>query len=484
MNSLKRFKKLKVGLVGLIQLNYRGDKEGVYNRSIKELEKLSEELEFDFVYRKKFVVTRQDALEAKLQMESEKVDLLLIQSTSFSSGYLIQELAEIDAYIALWSVPENTSFGPLPLNSFCNMNLNMSELDRFMPYLKKDAKWFYGYPSEDLFKKRFEVTIRALRAIKNIRGSKYLLVGGRAPGFDNLFYDPRVLKARLNVTVDEMEFGDLKVRFFNQEEEKIKKIVGEIEEKYPIKDEFARNSLLKMARLISTVRELESEGGYDGFAIACWPKFRTELGMVPCASYAYLSDELTTTVCEGDVVSLASMKALQYIADYPAILMDMSHFDFNDNSVFLWHCGVGSKFYGKPNSIFLEKHFNPGPMDPEKGWLTMAPVVTMKFENIPVTIARFANNLNEYFMMSGEFFNGENKPDFDGSRGWLGKLKYFEEEISVIDLINTIMVNKIEHHFPIVKGDYTREVIEFMNWLGFNQIPKVEYKDYYQRRKD
>jgi len=56
------------------------------------------------------------------------------------------------------------------------MNLNMSELDRFMFYLNKDAKWFYGYPDDELFKRRFEVTVRALRAIKNIRGSKFLLV--------------------------------------------------------------------------------------------------------------------------------------------------------------------------------------------------------------------------------------------------------------------------------------------------------------------
>ncbi|MFN6991892.1 MAG: hypothetical protein ACK4MM_04130, partial [Fervidobacterium sp.] len=197
MNFVKKYKKLKVGLVGQIQLNYRGDKESVYNRSIKELEELARELDFDFVYRKEFVVTRQDALNAREHMEDEKIDLLLIQSTSFSSGYLIQELAQINAYIALWAVPENTNSGPLPLNSFCNMNLNMSELDRFLSYLNKDAKWFYGYPKEELFRRRFEITIRALRAIKNIKGSKYLLVGGRAPGFDNLFYDPRVLKSKL-----------------------------------------------------------------------------------------------------------------------------------------------------------------------------------------------------------------------------------------------------------------------------------------------
>ncbi len=475
-------KKIKVGLVGLIQHNFRGDKESVYRRSIEELKELSNEFNFEFVFKKDFVVTRQDAQIAKAEMEEQKVDLLLIQSTSFSSGYLIQELAQFNGFIGLWAVPETTKSGPLPLNSFCNMNLNMSELERFLPYLDKDAKWFYGYPKDELFKRRFLTTLRALRAIKNISGSRFLLVGGRAPGFDNLFYDPRLLRGKLGVSVEEMEFGDLKTRLLNQPDEKIKDVITEIESKYMIKDEFAKNSINKMARLIATVRDLKEEGKYDGFAISCWPKFRAELGMVPCASYAFLSDEMNTTVCEGDIVSLVSMKILQYIADYPAILMDLSDIDFKDNSIFLWHCGIGSKYYAK-EQITLEKHFNPGPKDPEKGWLTMAPVAAMKFAQMPVTIARLTNNLDEYFVMSGEFFENENKPDFDGSRGWLGKLRYFEEDITVLDLVNTIMVNKLEHHFPLVKGDYTNEIIEFMNWMGFDKVPKIEYKDYYQRRK-
>lgn len=474
-------KKLKIGLLGLIQLNYRGNKQEVYNRSIEGLGALSKEMDFDFYYRKDFVVTKADAIDAKKEMEREAVDLLLIQSTSFSSGFLIQELAQFSGYIGLWAVPESTKSGPLPLNSFCNMNLNMSELDRFMFYLNKDAKWFYGYSDDELFRRRFEVTVRALRAIKNIRGSKFLLVGGRAPGFDNLFYDPRVLKAKLDVSVDEMEFGDLKTRFFNQPIEKIKDTVKEIESRYVIADAYAQNTITKMATLINTIREIKAEGDYDGFAISCWPRFRAELGMVPCASYAFLSEEMNTTVCEGDIVSLISMKILEYIAYYPAILMDMSDFDRQDNSIFLWHCGIGNKFYAKPGTLSLEKHFNPGPKDPEKGWLTMAPVTTMKFDDMPVTIARLSNNLDRYYVLTGEFFDSPSKPDYDGSRGWLGKLRFMDEDIDALDLVNTIMINKLEHHFPIVKGTYDAEIIEFMNWLGFEPIKKVAYKDYYQK---
>ncbi|MGQ9855253.1 MAG: hypothetical protein ACUVQF_00760 [Fervidobacterium sp.] len=475
-------KKLKVGLVGVIQLNYRGNKQEVYQRSVEGLKRLSQELGFEFYWRKDLVVTKKDALEALNEMEQENVDFLLVQSTSFSSGYLIQILGQTKAYLGLWAVPEITSSGPLPLNSFCNMNLNMSILDRYMPYLEKDAKWFYGFPEDELFRRRFEVTIRALRSIKNIQGSNYALVGGRAPGFDNLFYDPRELMKKFRVSVDEIEFGDLKKMFLEQDESKVKAIENEIRERYNIADDFTKGFLEKMARLVSAVRELSERGNYDGLAISCWPRFRAELGMVPCGAYAFLSDEGNTTVCEGDIISLLSMKMLEYIADYPAILMDLSSFDMNDNSIFLWHCGIGSRYYSKDVPV-LERHFNPGPYTEDRGWLTMAPVSSMQFAQMPATIARIGNNLSEYFVLSGEFLSTEDKPDYDGSRGWLGKLKYFGEEINILDLVNTLLVRKLEHHFPVVKGTWESEVIEVMNWLDINPVQKVPYKDYYQNYK-
>jgi L-fucose isomerase-like protein len=479
-SSIKR--KLRIGLVGLIQLNYRGNKQEVYSKSVEGLRRLSQELDFEFYWRKDFVVTKNDAVQALKEMEDQKIDFLLIQSTSFSSGYLIQILAQTKAYLGLWAVPEITNSGPLPLNSFCNMNLNMSIIDRFLPYLGKDAKWFYGFVEDDLFKRRFQVTIRALRAIVNVKGSNYALVGGRAPGFDNLFFDPRLLMSKFGVSVDEIEFGDLKKLFFEQSESKVREIEREIREKYFIADKFAEGFIEKMARLVAAVRELAQKGNYDGLAISCWPRFRSELGMVPCGAYAFLSDEGTTTVCEGDIVSLLSMKILEYISNYPAILMDLSSFDMSDNNIFLWHCGIGSTYYSK-GQLILERHFNPGPYVEGKGWLEMAPVASMKFSEMPATIARIGNNLSEYFVLTGEFINNESKPDYFGSRGWLGNLKYFGQEINALDLMNTLLVRKVEHHFPVVKGVWDNEFIEVMNWLELSPIKKVQYRDYYQNYK-
>ena len=117
-------KRLKVGLVGLMQLNFRGDKVRQYRRSTEELEELSHELGFDFYAKKDGVVSTEDAEEAVKEIEDNNVDFLLLQNSSFASGYLIQTLARADAYIGLWAVPEPTKKGPLPLNSFSMFKFN------------------------------------------------------------------------------------------------------------------------------------------------------------------------------------------------------------------------------------------------------------------------------------------------------------------------------------------------------------------------
>ncbi len=467
--------KFKVGLVGLIQLNFRGDKEKEYKRCVEGLQKLSEELDFEFYYKKDFIVTVQDAENALKELKEQNLDFLLILNVSFSSGYLIQTLSELDTKIGLWSLPEPTKAGPLPLNSFCAMNMNASIMS--VQGVNKKFKWFYGHPENPLFLDRFKTTVKALKALKNLEGKKILLIGGWAPGFDNLVYDPVKIKKTLGVKVSTMEFGDLKERILKQEN--IEEFIEKINNYYSSIDQLSLKSLPKMAALIKTVYELREKDGYDAFAIACWPKFRTELSMVPCAAFGYLTEMGMITTCEGDVYSTLSMMLLKEIANYPPTVLDLSDFDTTDNTIFLWHCGIGNKSYGK--QVRLEKHFNPGPKDPEKGWLEMAPVGSTVFEPAPVTVMRFTENLTKALVLNGEFV-GDTKESFDGSRGWLGKLSLNGEKISVLDLISTIMFHKFEHHYTLVKGNYLNEVMEVIAWLGIKPLEKVEYKDYLQWR--
>lgn len=476
-------KKLKVGLTGLMQLNFRGDKLGQYRRSVNELKQLSGELDFDFYALENGIVTVDDAKAAVKEIQEQSMDFLLIQNSSFASGYLVQYLARTNTYIGLWGVPEPTEEGPLPLNSFCGVNLNASIIGEYLKEYDIPFKWFYGNVYDELFLERFRITIKVLTSIVNLRNSKIGLIGGIAPGFDNFYHDERLLEKRFGTRVNRLhEFGEIKNRALSYRPEELRETVGSIRKDAADIAPKAEEALEMHARVFKAFRDFSEENGYDALAVSCWPKFRAELGMVPCAAFGRLNDEGIVTACEGDVYSALSMLALKYMAKYPPILMDLSGFDEKDDTVFLWHCGVGSSYYAKNEEIFLEPHFNPGPYSQDNGWQIMGPVSSMVFAPMEATVMRFTREGAGMLVMSGAF-RDDGKKSHDGSRGWFGDLKLNGEDAGARDVVNTIIVNRFQHHYPLVKGNFTEELMEFAAWLGINPLEKVNYKNYLQITK-
>jgi len=43
------------------------------------------------------------------------------------------------------------------------------------------------------------------------------------------------------------------------------------------------------------------------------------------------------------------------------------------------------------------------------------------------------------------------------------------------------MVQGFQHHFPMVKGDFTEEIMEVMAWLDLKSVDAVPYENYLQR---
>lgn len=83
------------------------------------------------------------------------------------------------------------------------------------------------------------------------------------------------------------------------------------------------------------------------------------------------------------------------------------------------------------------------------------------------------------FLASGMSLGG-NKKSYDGSRGWVGNLRIKEKEVSSLDFVNTVMVHKVEHHFPIIPGYFYEELQEVGFWLEIKALEMVPYRCYAQ----
>ncbi len=86
------------------------------------------------------------------------------------------------------------------------------------------------------------------------------------------------------------------------------------------------------------------------------------------------------------------------------------------------------------------------------------------------------------FVFTGNFLDTK-KEGFDGSRGWMGNLKLKDEKISARDLMNTIMVQRIQHHYPIVAGNFENEIQEIAAWLNMDIVERIPYRPYFQNFK-
>jgi len=471
--------KIKIGLVGTSQLSFPGDKETAFNASVEGMKKLAAEFSFELAVYPKTVITTVDATRAVAFFETEKIDFLLVQHTSFSAGDLAVAFTKLhNVKLGLWAIPEGQDDGVVPFNSFCSINMHMSILRHYGEIDK--VKWFYGNTSDAQFSRRLEITVRALRAIKNINNSSVALVGGVAPGFNDLYDDERNINRLFKgISINRLhEFSEIKdLALKLSEAEAIKmademaKIAGDVHIR-------AKDKVLTSAKIYLAYKEFIKEYGYDAIAVSCWPKFQSEFGYSVCSVVGRLNGEGTVVSCEGDVLSAVSMLALKYIADDSTMLMDLSGYDTDDNTVLMWHCGPACTRFCERGGYTLGVNYHG--MAHEKGKeLNCCGVVNdMVFDENDVTIMRFTGEVDKYFLGSGRFL-GNTKKSFHGSRGWLGNLALNGEDISALDLVNTILVSGFQHHYPIVIGDFNDEVKELSNWLGLAPIPKIGYTDYF-----
>jgi L-fucose isomerase-like protein len=469
--------RLRIGLVGLTHSNFPGDKEGIYSEVCSGFTKLAEELDFQPLIIPQGVIAENGAWQAYHRFKEAGLDFLLILNVQFALGKIISILADLPVKLGLWSLPEPALAGPLPGNSFCGMNMNASILHEYLGI--KKYKWFYGNVTDPKFRERFSITVNALKALKKLQGSRMAIIGGIADGFDCQYYDEREIYRKFQVKIiRNLEFDDVYDRMKSYNLQDIKDIKEKMVANLGSISEIAGTRLEATARLIKTISDFQAELGLSAVTLNCWPKFRQKLDMVACAAIGFLNYFNVLTTCEGDVYGMLSMYILRQLSSYPSLLMDLVDFSEADGSVLLWHCGVGTKDLAYRGELGLTAHSNPAYIA-GGGLKQHAPVANMIYRKGKGTVLRITHDGKALFVLSGEF-NHPEKPSFDGSRGWLSSLELNGQSINVPDLVNTIMMNGMQHHYAVALGNYTRELLEIGSWLGLSPLQKISYTDYLQ----
>lgn len=437
---------------------FRGDKAAVWNASRQALEPLLQAHGAALQVLPEPVTDGDGAAAAAVAIADAMPDLVLVQATTFATAECFLPLLRTGRPTCLWAVPEPTLTGPLPLNSFCGVNFISSLLSP-----GEQVKWLYGDATDPAFVTRLEATLRALRAVRRLSGSKVLWIGGTAPTFERFEVDPMMLEGRFGV---ELERVDL---------ERLFRIVAEVPDHVATQAAESMSTeldrcqvtpaqLLPCGRLDVALRKLIVDGGYDAAALRCWPECCDRTGAQPCASVARLFDEGHPTACEGDVLGAVSMLALAALAETDPILLDLSH--VTDDALCFWHCGNGPKSLAEPGSTELQTHFNR----PDFG-----AVRAMRMAPGEATMLRFTS-LSEAAVFEGQWSAGP--PAFDGLSGWLRDVRWRgSTPLSAKDTIATVLDRHLPHHFAFASGRLAEPAIELCGWLGIELLEPSAWRD-------
>ncbi len=470
--------KVIVGLVGAIHPNMPGDDVGVYKRVIESMRDMQEKLDFDLVVYEKPIKWEEDGRNARGFLEKEKVDFTLLFCPSLPFGRAVLPLVRVNSYLGIWSVPEPTTSGVLQLNSFCGLNMVGSIVAHYYNQYDIPFKWFYDYPETDLFQERFAITLRAMRAIKLLKNSRIGQVGELANGFENMHTDERILEKKFGVYIQTRHtVEDIVARAKACDDSAVSVELEKINAEGTC-GRVSSGDMDKMARLNLAFMDFAKENNYNALAISCWSKFQEVYDIAVCAPMSRLNEAGIVAPCEADIAATTNMLIFRGLNGEAPSLSDLVALDEKDQSINLWHCGVAPTCWASAKGVTWDAHFNIGNYDENAQWHGRGVVADMQFKPGPVTICTMDNDFDNFFIMTGDMM--AEKRAYEGSSGWMTNLKLNGENISIRDLINTISVTRMNHHYPTAFGDLTNELTEFANWKKISILQKIPYKAYMQ----
>ena len=466
--------KLKVALLAGSMPYFSDEGKSIYKKACIDLEEMSKILGFSLKVYPDFIMSEEKAMEIRKEIDNTEIDFMLLFHPTYISGDIVFELLKTKAKVGLWGVKEPKKNGPLPLASLICLNQNTSIAGHYFKDKKIKFKWFFGEVDSVYFEPRFEVTIKALSAIKALKDSKVAQIGRTAEGFRNMYYDEREIYKTLGIDIVKgVEIEDILSETEKLDEEKIK---AEMDRIYPkiSRVEINNKKIVDSVKIFMATKKICNENTFKAVAFDCASKLIKLKGMIACLSNSLLNSYGITAGCEGDVLSTISALILKELSGKTTLVSDMAAFDEEDQSLLLWHCGSAPMEMANSDGVCCKNvyrsEFARGTELEDLG-----PITDITYPESDVTVFRLTGESDMFYYFTGKTFDSK-KQSWYGNRGWLGELKLYREPVKVIDLMNTIFLNSIQHHYPMVLNNVSDYIEEFAYWLGLQKIKKIGYE--------
>ena len=404
-------------------------------------------------------------------LAAENVDQVLILQVTFTDAAMVVAAASAFSQpISIWAVPEPRLGGRLRLNAFCGLNLAAHALG----LNNCEFSWLYADPDIDvggdvhallrgdrkvvplLPSDQQPTTDEGRRIAASIRGRRIARVGEHPTGFYTCAYDAAALRDLAGVEVDELALDDLFGAARAVPGDLAKALLGEVDAQLTGLGAVDADELDRSLRLKGGLDDLRAAGGYDAFAIRCWPETFTEYGGAVCGPAAMMGEERVPCACEADVYGVLTQLILSEAAQAPVFLTDLVDMDASDDTGVVWHCGQAPMSMCDPD-IAAQATIHTNRAQPLLFQFPLRPS--------PVTFMRIsqAHNTPQMVLGFGEML--KRPMAFTGTSG----VVRFERPVGQV--LDDVIASGLEHHMALAYGDHRATLRGVAGALG---LPVLE----------
>jgi L-fucose isomerase-like protein len=182
----------------------------------------------------------------------------------------------------------------------------------------------------------FAVTCRTVKALKNLRIGA---LGARPAAFNTVRYSEKLLE-KSGISIETLDLSEIFgwVGKMADNEPAVKKKLAAINA-YVSTASVPAASLLKMAKFGVGVDRWMKDKQLNATAVQCWTSMEEFFGVVPCTLMSMMSNALTSSACEVDIMGTIGMYAMAQASGRPSALVDWNNnYGEDPDKGVVFHC--------------------------------------------------------------------------------------------------------------------------------------------------
>lgn len=408
--------------------------------------------EIKCVFDNKIILDEEMNQESIKNLKKYTPDIIIIQIGTFTKGeMLVKLIVEFkDTPFFVWGLndPILKDHPTIPLNSLTGMTMLTSYLCRF----EKKFNYAYSCSFNEIVKNKIDLMIRVIRVKKELKDSKYAIVGSRAPGFYLSMVDELNFRKMIGPEIVYLSLASL---FDMSNKINIKRVNEEIKKISSNTIINISNEMLeKNVRMQLALHDYASLNNISGITLKCWPELQDIYGCAGCGTLSNLVDMGITTSCEGDVAGLATVDILKKLTGKDSFFADLVAVTEN-GYIKAWHCGIGPKSLASGQITYQEQ-------STMRNGIGVGVQYDMKKGKVALCKLSELGQNYRFLIAKG---NIEDK-----DREVLGVQADIALDAGSDQFLRTVIENGFEHHFALVHADITNDIEELSKYMNFSVV--------------